>query len=68
MNHNLEIVQEFEEKLGVTERWNRECPQWSAAIEDIKKQKYGKALDALELLIVQRIFELTKMNRSEMGT
>ncbi|KAJ7343032.1 hypothetical protein DFH08DRAFT_637358, partial [Mycena albidolilacea] len=34
----------------------------------IKKQKYQLALDALELLIVERIFELTKMNRLQTGT
>ncbi|KAJ7814778.1 hypothetical protein B0H14DRAFT_3476791 [Mycena olivaceomarginata] len=33
----------------------------------IKQRKYQLALDALELLIVERIFELTKMNQSETG-
>ncbi|KAJ6457334.1 hypothetical protein C8R45DRAFT_1056376 [Mycena sanguinolenta] len=34
---------------------------------NVKKQKYRLALDALELLIVERIFELTKMNQSQTG-
>jgi hypothetical protein len=34
----------------------------------IKRRKYRLALDALELLIVERIFELTKINRSQTGT
>ncbi|KAJ7429411.1 hypothetical protein B0H11DRAFT_2409247 [Mycena galericulata] len=33
----------------------------------VKKRKYQQALDALELLIVERIFELTKMNQSQTG-
>lgn len=34
---------------------------------EVKKRKYQLALDALELLIVERIFELTKMNQSQTG-
>ncbi|KAJ7866792.1 hypothetical protein B0H14DRAFT_2347310, partial [Mycena olivaceomarginata] len=34
----------------------------------IKRRKYAVALDALELLIVERIFELTKMNQSQTGS
>ncbi|KAJ7208898.1 hypothetical protein GGX14DRAFT_338005, partial [Mycena pura] len=33
----------------------------------IKKRKYQLALNELELLVVQRIFELTKMNQSQTG-
>ncbi|KAJ7826486.1 hypothetical protein B0H14DRAFT_3467664 [Mycena olivaceomarginata] len=33
----------------------------------IKRRKYRLALDALELLIFERIFELTKINRSQTG-
>ncbi|KAF8177173.1 hypothetical protein K438DRAFT_1978815 [Mycena galopus ATCC 62051] len=40
---------------------------WLAVVVDIKKWKYTLALDALELLIVERIFELMKMNQSQTG-
>jgi hypothetical protein len=36
-------------------------------VDGIKKRKYVLALDSLELLIVEHIFELTKMNQSQMG-
>jgi DNA-binding protein Fis len=36
-------------------------------VEEIKRCKYAVVLDALELLIVERIFELTKMNQSQTG-
>ncbi|KAJ7751163.1 hypothetical protein B0H14DRAFT_2636078 [Mycena olivaceomarginata] len=34
---------------------------------EIKQKKYQKALDAVELLVVEQIFELTKMNQSQTG-
>ncbi|KAJ7862383.1 hypothetical protein B0H14DRAFT_3084658 [Mycena olivaceomarginata] len=41
--------------------------KWGATVEEIKRRKYAVALNALELLIVERIFELTKMNQSQTG-
>ncbi|KAJ7880728.1 hypothetical protein B0H14DRAFT_3434278 [Mycena olivaceomarginata] len=54
---DLERVEELEEALDV----------WGATVEEIKRRKYTVTLDALELLIVERIFELTKMNQSQTG-
>jgi hypothetical protein len=45
-----------------------ESPKWVSTVVEIKKRKYQLALDALELLIVERIFELTKMNQSQTGS
>ncbi|KAJ7840735.1 hypothetical protein B0H14DRAFT_2587320 [Mycena olivaceomarginata] len=55
---DLENMQELERVLEIVERW---------MTMSIKKRKYQLALDALELLIVERIFELTKMNQSQTG-
>ncbi|KAF8128329.1 hypothetical protein K438DRAFT_2000344 [Mycena galopus ATCC 62051] len=63
----VEKDSELEEILDVVERWTTESPKWTATVEAIKKRKYTLALDALELLIVERIFELTKMNQSQTG-
>ncbi|KAJ7878793.1 hypothetical protein B0H14DRAFT_3435392 [Mycena olivaceomarginata] len=54
MGKDLERVEELEEILNIAER-------------AIKKRKYSLVLDALELLIVERIFELIKMNQSQTG-
>ncbi|KAJ7789709.1 hypothetical protein B0H14DRAFT_3094867 [Mycena olivaceomarginata] len=54
---DLERMEELEEALDVVERWTTESA----------KRKYAVALDTLELLIVERIFELTKMNQSGTG-
>ncbi|KAJ7343266.1 hypothetical protein DFH08DRAFT_1009750 [Mycena albidolilacea] len=64
---DLERVEELEEALDVVERWTTESAKWGATVEEIKRRKYAVALNALELLIVERIFELTKMNQSQTG-
>lgn len=60
-------VQDLEEKLNVDVRWTMESPEWIAAVKLLKEKRFSDALNALELLIVQRIFELTKINRSQTG-
>ncbi|KAJ7819079.1 hypothetical protein B0H14DRAFT_3089447 [Mycena olivaceomarginata] len=54
---DLEQVQELESTLA--------SPKWVETVAAIKQRKYQLALNALELLIMERIFELTKMNQSE---
>ncbi|KAF8142374.1 hypothetical protein K438DRAFT_2030121 [Mycena galopus ATCC 62051] len=62
---DLERVEELEEILDIAERWTTESAKWEATVGEIKRRKYTIALDTLELLIVERIFELTKMNQSQ---
>ena len=64
---DLNSVQELEALLDIQERWTTTSQKWVETTIAIKKRKYQLALDELELLIVERIFELTKMNRSETG-
>ncbi|KAJ6522141.1 hypothetical protein DFH09DRAFT_1424226 [Mycena vulgaris] len=67
MEKDLDGVMELEVTLQIVERWTTTSPKWVATAEAIKMRKYQLALDALELLIVERIFELTKMNQSQTG-
>ncbi|KAJ7880617.1 hypothetical protein B0H14DRAFT_3767311 [Mycena olivaceomarginata] len=62
---DLESVHALEAQLDVAEHWTVASPKCVSTVVEIKKRKYQLALDALELLIVERIFELTKMNQSE---
>ncbi|KAJ7826212.1 hypothetical protein B0H14DRAFT_2368292, partial [Mycena olivaceomarginata] len=64
---DLEIVQELERQLDIADRWTTASPRWVSTTVAIKKRKYLLALDVLELLIVECIFELTKMNQSQTG-
>lgn len=68
VDKDLECVQELERLLEIVDRWTEGSPKWASTVVEIKKRKYQLALDALELLIVERIFELTKMNQSQTGT
>jgi hypothetical protein len=63
----LQAVHALELKLKITERWQPESAEWQNAGKLVAMRKYQRALDVLEGLIVARMFELTKMNRSQTG-
>ncbi|KAJ7025078.1 hypothetical protein C8F04DRAFT_968231 [Mycena alexandri] len=60
-------VQETEVRMGVKERWLDTSPEWAEAAHLISTKRYRLALLKLERLVVQRMFELTKMNLSQTG-
>jgi hypothetical protein len=68
MEKDLEQVQGLESTLEIAEHWTAASPKWVQTVAEIKKRKYQLLLDALELLIAECIFKLTKMNQSETGT
>jgi hypothetical protein len=65
---DLVAVQVLENKLNITQRWERGSLEWQAAAEKVSMRTYQRCIDVLEGLIVARMFELTKMNRSQTGT
>ncbi|KAJ7151899.1 hypothetical protein C8R43DRAFT_1087929 [Mycena crocata] len=67
LERDIASVEDLEEHLIIPVRWTTTSPKWLETTVAIKKRKYQLALDALELLIVERIFELTKMNQSQTG-
>ncbi|KAI0059962.1 hypothetical protein BV25DRAFT_1918089 [Artomyces pyxidatus] len=68
---NLEVLQEmvhhFEQKHGITRRWEPESEDWKVGAKYLATRDYQKALDKLEGLVVQRLFELAKMGLSGTG-
>lgn len=66
-DRTLLVVQELEEKMGITHRWKIGSSEWRAAAKLVVNRKYQLALDNLESLVVARIFELSKMNMSGTG-
>lgn len=66
-DQNRANVQALEVRLGVKERWTPDCAEFRDAERKVAMLTYQKALDKLEGLVVGRIFELTNMNRSQMG-
>jgi len=63
----LNTVQALELKLDISERWQPESEEWQCTGRLVAMRKYQRALDVLEGLIVARMCELTKMNRSQTG-
>ncbi|KAJ6456535.1 hypothetical protein C8R45DRAFT_943719 [Mycena sanguinolenta] len=66
-NRDLELVQDLESKLGVAQRWTSTSPEWILADKSIMDHRYLDALDEIERIIVERLFEMTKINQSSTG-
>src|ERR1700678_1471750 len=64
---DLAAVQIVENKLNIARRWERGSFEWQAAAEKVMMRTYQRCIDVLEGLVVARMFELTKMNRSQTG-
>jgi hypothetical protein len=61
------LVQMHEAALGIEARWSSESPEYKATLVEIHLRDYRHALDRLEHLIVQRMFELSKLGMSGVG-
>ncbi|KAF8344672.1 hypothetical protein F5887DRAFT_1062040 [Amanita rubescens] len=60
----LNTVQQLEIKLNIHRQWTPDFPKWDCAKQMVEKREYQRCLDRL---VVQRIFEMTKMNMSQIG-
>jgi hypothetical protein len=58
MNH----ADETEQQLGVEECWTGEDPQYVDALTYIRNRMFICTVEHLEGLVVQRLFELSKVN------
>ncbi|KAG6893906.1 hypothetical protein C0992_008231 [Termitomyces sp. T32_za158] len=56
----------FEEKLGISrnQRWTFSSPEFLEIAKYVSRRKYEKALDKLQKLVIQWLFELQKLNLS----
>ena len=62
----IDELEVMEDEFGI-ERWTKECEEYKSAMTLINERRYRKALDNLERLMVQRLFELTKLGMSGLG-
>ena len=63
MNH----ADEIEWQLKIEERWSEEDPRYLDALKFINNQTFIGAVERLEGLVVQRLFELSKANLAGTG-
>ena len=64
--HNEEVCR-YEEEHGIDVRWAPESPEYNDALLLSGQRKYRRAVDKLERLVVQRLFELTKLGMNGVG-
>ena len=58
----------LEKQLGIVDRWEPGSSEFQHYQEEAQLQDYHVALDELERLVVQRLFELSKLGMSGTGT
>ncbi|PPR04386.1 hypothetical protein CVT24_013215 [Panaeolus cyanescens] len=64
----LEIeVLEMEQRLGIANRWNPSMQEYTDTVKYISERKYHRALDKLQKLVVQRLFELHRLHMNGVG-
>jgi hypothetical protein len=63
----LLAVQDLEGRLDIDDRWVAGSEEWSAAAVMVSNRRYQRALDKLHVLVIARLFELTKCNMSGTG-
>ena len=64
--HNEEVCW-YEEEHGIDVQWAPESPKYNDVLLLSGQRKYCQAVDKLECLIVQRLFELTKLGMNGVG-
>lgn len=57
----------IESQLGLSQPWTPDSPQYMETVVLMTNAKYLKVVDKLECLVVQWLFELTKLNLSGTG-
>jgi len=62
------MMESFERLHSIDERWTLDSPKWKHAESYVSIHEYQKALNKLEGLVIQRLFELAKMGLLGTGT
>ena len=67
VEHLCDMLVALERLHGVMEWWLPSTPKWKEVAAYMEVHDYQKALDKLEGLVVQHLFELTKMGLAGTG-
>jgi len=63
----LRQVLEFEVQMGIDKRWTPDTPEYAETVRYIDERRYHQALNHLQRLVIQRLFELHRLNLSGIG-
>ncbi|KAI0075583.1 hypothetical protein K474DRAFT_1761098, partial [Panus rudis PR-1116 ss-1] len=61
------INMEIRMNISPSERWNPTTPQYVATLKYLEERKYQRALEKVQRLVIQRLFELHKLNLAQTG-
>ena len=60
-------LEDIERRMGISERWTEDSAEYKEAQAYVKNRRFIRAVDQLERLVVQRLFELSKANLAGTG-
>ncbi|KAJ2991814.1 hypothetical protein NUW54_g8091 [Trametes sanguinea] len=63
-----EAVLDMERQMGITERWTEGSMAYKEGYAYLKNRRFIRAVEELERLVIQRLFELSKDNLAGTGT
>lgn len=63
----MNVADDHERRMEITERWTPNMPQYQDAVKYVKNREFIRAVEVLEGLVVQRLFELSKANLASTG-
>ena len=63
----LEQIIKMEVSMGIDRRWDQSTPEYLETLGYLSTRRYQRALEELQRLVIQRLFELHKMNISATG-
>ncbi|KAJ2929278.1 hypothetical protein H1R20_g7813, partial [Candolleomyces eurysporus] len=58
---------EMELRLHIEKRWDATTPAYRETVQQINQRQYRQALEDIQKLVVQRLFELHRLNLSNIG-
>ena len=65
--NTLKQVVDMEVQLGIEKRWDPSSAEYLEILSYVSMRTYQRALENLQWLVIQRLFELHKMNISATG-
>ena len=63
----LKQIIDLEVSMGIDRRWDPSSPEYMETLGYLLTRTYQRALEELQRLVIQRLFELHKMNISATG-
>ena len=63
----IQELVEMEVEMNIVKRWDPTTPEYQETLGYLSTRRYQRALEELQRLVVQRLFELHKMNLSATG-